>query len=270
MTVFLRGTLAFAGTVALSLCLHTHAQSAPAPEAVASQPDSVADQTVTLTAKQAHSYRRMMKDWADLERYRAEDAVYPPPVLDEHRVVFLGDSITDRWGRKDGAFFPGKPYLNRGISGQTTPQMLVRFQQDVVSLHPEAVLILAGINDIAGNTGDESMADIQNNFRSMVEIAKASHIRVILASTLPASTLPWRPTVQPAEAVRTLNAWLQQLAEREHLVYCNYYPALANAQGGMREELAFDRAVHPNSEGYQLMTPIAEDAIRRSLAMPKP
>ena len=125
--------------------------------------------------------------------------------------------------------------------------MLVRFQQDVVSLHPEAVLILAEINDIAGNNGDESMTDIQSNFRSMVEIAKASHIHVIPASMLPASTLSWRSAVQPAEAVRTLNAWLQQLAEREHLVYCNYYPALVGAQGGKREELAFDKAVYPNS-----------------------
>src|SRR5579875_3869729 len=187
--------------------------------------------------------KKELQDWPDLARYRKADAALAPPTPGEQRVVFLGDSITDIWGRMKGTgpFFPGEPYVNRGISGQTTPQMLVRFQQDVVELHPAVVLILAGINDIAGNTGPEPLTDIENNFRSMVEIAKANHIRVVLASVLPASRLPWRPTVEPAEEVRTLNAWIQQYAGEQHVVFCNYYPALVNSDGGMREELAVDK-----------------------------
>jgi lysophospholipase L1-like esterase len=237
---------------------------------VSSQPvGSGADTEVTITAKEYKRYQQATSDWAQLARYRDDDAKLPPP-SEEQRVVFLGDSITDNWGRKYGAFFRGKPYVNRGISGQTTPQMLIRFQQDVVNLHPASVLILAGINDIAGNTGAESLTDIESNFRSMVTIAKYEHIRVIIASTLPASTLPWRPTVQPMQQVRQLNLWLEKFAQDEHLVFCNYYPALAKADGGIKEELAADKAVHPNDEGYAVMAPIAEAAIRKSLAEPRP
>ncbi len=234
-------------------------------------PDSAATgATVTLTAKQAKRVHALMNDWAQLKRYRDDNAKLPTPASGEERVIFLGDSITDNWGRRYGKFFPGKPYVNRGISGQTTPQMLVRFQQDVVALHPAAVLILAGINDIAGNTGPETLGEIEDNFRSMIDIAKREHIRVILASTLPASTLPWKPTVQPMDQVRALNAWLEQTANEQHLVFCNYYPALANEQGGIREDLAMDKAVHPNDAGYALMVPIAEAAIARALAQPRP
>ena len=234
------------------------------------KPQATADAEPAFTPAQLQRAHQMLNDYAQLARYRDEDASLPPPAPGEQRVVFLGDSITDFWGRRYGQFFPGKPYVNRGISGQTTPQMLLRFQQDVVALHPAAVLILAGINDIAGNTGPEHLTEIEANFRSMVAIAKQEHIRIILASTLPAAVLPWRPAVQPAAQVRTLNAWLAGFAEDEHLVFCNYYPALANSAGGMREDLAFDQAVHPNSAGYALMAPIAEAAIKASLATPRP
>ena len=265
--------LARLGLLAMSLMLAVklNAQTpAVAPAAQDPAEATAADGPVTLTAKQAKRVHQALTDWAQLVRFREDDAKLAPPAAGEQRVVFMGDSITDNWGRKYGKFFPDKPYVNRGISGQTTPQMLVRFQQDVVALHPAAVLILAGINDIAGNSGSETMADIEDNFRSMVAIAKREHIRVILASTLPASTLPWKPSVQPTEQVRTLNAWLEQYAHDEHLVFCNYYPALVNSSGGIREDLAIDKAVHPNNDGYVLMAPIAEAAITKALVQPRP
>jgi len=236
----------------------------------AQTPTEAADKPITLTPKQAKRVHQLMNDWAQLQRYHDADEQMALPTVTEQRVVFLGDSITDNWGRKYGDFFPGKPYVNRGISGQTTPQMLIRFQQDVIALRPSAVLILAGINDIAGNTGRETLDQVEDNFRSMVMLAKAAHIRVILASTLPASTLPWRPSVQPTEQVKKLNKWLESFAKKEELVFCNYYPAMANAAGGIREELAVDKAVHPNAEGYAVMAPIAEAAIAKSLSGPRP
>ncbi|RXS93500.1 capsular biosynthesis protein [Silvibacterium dinghuense] len=249
-----------------------NAQTSSAAGAPASPqaPAASAASTVTLPAQEVDRMRHQLADWANLGRYHDDNASLAPPAPGEQRVVFMGDSITDNWGRLAGKFFPGKPYVNRGISGQTTPQMLVRFRQDVVALHPAAVLILAGINDIAGNTGPETMTDIENNFRSMVDIAKREHIRVILASTLPASVVPWRPGVKPADQVRELDAWLAQYAEQEHLVFCNYYPAMEDGQGGMRPELAIDKAVHPNDAGYAVMAPIAEAAIAKSLAEPRP
>src|ERR1700719_1151707 len=151
------------------------------------------------------------QDWPDLGRYRAENEALAPPAPNVQRVVFFGDSITDAWGRSEttGVFFPGKPYVNRGISGQTTPQMLVRFQQDVVHLHPAAVVILAGTNDIAGNTGPETPEMIEDNFVSMAAIAKQSGIRLVIASILPAFAYPWKPGIQPADQIRALNACLK-------------------------------------------------------------
>ncbi|WP_446743133.1 SGNH/GDSL hydrolase family protein [Silvibacterium acidisoli] len=247
----------------MSSSFSAKAQSVPAPA-------SNLPQTVTLPAQEVDRMRHQLADWPNLGRYRDENATLAPPAQGEERVVFMGDSITDNWGRRAGKFFPGKPYVNRGIGGQTTPQMLIRFRQDVVALHPAAVIILAGINDIAGNTGPETMSDIENNFRSMVDIAKREHIRVILSSTLPASALGWRPALKPAGQVRELNAWLQNYAQQENLVYCNYYPALEDGNGGMRPELAMDKLVHPNDAGYAIMSPIAEAAIEKALAAPRP
>ncbi len=211
--------------------------------------------------------RSRLADWAQLGRYRAENAALPPhAAAGERRVVFYGDSITDAWGRRPqtGDFFPGKPYVNRGISGQTTPQMLVRFEQDVVRLRPAAVVILAGTNDVAGNTGPETPEMIEDNFRAMTAIAKANRIAVVLSSITPASAYPWKPGVQPAGAIRDLNAWLKDFCAKEHLVYLDYYTSLTDARGGMREGTSFD-GVHPTAAGYSVMGPLAERAIAEAL-----
>lgn len=231
-----------------------------------------AQQPAAPPQQQPDPAKQRREDFANLNRYRADNEALGLPASGINRVVFLGDSITDSWGRgpNHGSFFPGQPYVNRGISGQTTPQMLLRFQQDVVRLHPAAVVILAGINDIAENTGPISDDALEDNFRSMVAIAKSAHIRVILSSTLPADRIPWRPSILPADRVRTLNAWLADYAKTQHLVFLNYYPALAYPEGGMRPELAIDKAVHPNDAGYAIMQPLAEQAIGKALAQPAP
>ena len=241
-----------------------------APAVPAAPPAAAAAGAAALTLQQVEQMEKKLEDWPNLARYRDEDAKLGEPAAGESRVVFLGDSITDGWGRRAGEFFPGKPYVNRGISGQTTPQMLDRFQQDVLHLHPAAVVILAGINDIAGNTGPEPLDVIEDNFRSMVALAKASHVRVVLSSVLPASYFPWRPGPKPAAEVKELNAWLEGFAREQGVVFLNYYPALANSEGGMRPELATDKAVHPNAAGYAIMGPLAEQAIAKALAQPAP
>jgi lysophospholipase L1-like esterase len=203
--------------------------------------------------------KAQLEDWAQLGRYRAADAALPAE--EKGRVVFYGDSITDAWGRSVGTFFPGKPYVNRGISGQTTPQMLVRFRQDVVDLHPEAVVILAGTNDIAGNTGPSSPEMTEDNFKSMVEIAKANGIRVILASVTPVATYPWRPSVTDVPAkIAVINAWLKDYCAQEKLTYLDYWTAMAGPDGGMKPGISLD-GVHPNAAGYAMMGPLAEAAI---------
>jgi lysophospholipase L1-like esterase len=203
--------------------------------------------------------KAQMEDWAQLGRYRAADVALPQ--TEPGRVVFFGDSITDAWVSNGGKFFPGKPYVNRGISGQTTPQMLVRFRQDVVDLHPDAVVILAGTNDIAGNTGPSTLVMIEDNFRSMVEIAKANGIRVILSSTTPVKAYPWRPQiVDPSTKIQDLNAWLKTYCAQEKLTYLDYWTAMADKDGGMKPGISID-GVHPNGAGYALMEPLAEAAI---------
>ena len=209
-------------------------------------------------------------DWPNLSRYRAENESLAPPAAGEKRVVFFGDSITDGWGRSVGEFFPGKPYVNRGISGQTSPQMLIRFQQDVIHLKPAAVVLLIGTNDLAQNTGPESMEQIEDNFRSIVALAKANHIRVVISSVLPADRFPWHPGIAPATQIVELNKWLVDFCKAEKLVYLDYYPVLATPEGAMKPELAVDKAVHPNDAGYALMEPLAEAAIAKSLAQPAP
>lgn len=223
---------------------------------------------------EADRYSRMAKrltDWPDLARYRDDDSSLGAPKPGEPRVVFLGASITDFWGRKYGEFFPGKPYINRGISGQVTSQLLVRFQQDVVQLKPAAVILAdAGANNIAGNAGPATLEMFQDDITSMVAVARANHIRVILASLLPASRFPWKPEARPAAEIRQWNDWLKSYAAQEGLVYLDYYAALANENGGMKPELAFDGAVHPNAAGYARMQPLAEKAIAETLKSSAP
>lgn len=204
------------------------------------------------------------QDWANLGRYADENAKLPPPGKDEKRVVFMGDSITDMWGRAVGEFFPGKPYVNRGISGQTTPQMLVRFRQDVVALKPSAVVILAGINDIAGNTGYSTLDMIEDNLSSMAEIAKANGIRVVMASVTPSYDFPWRKGLEPVGKILALNEWMKGYADKHGAVYLDYYSALVDDKGAMKEGLSSD-GVHPTAAGYEIMAPLAEKAIARAL-----
>lgn len=235
----------------------TSAASAP----VAINPLYTAPPT-SLSTDQVASMQQQLADWPQLGRYRADNARLAPG---QARVVFYGDSITDVWGRAKGTtFFPGKPYVNRGISGQTTAQMLLRFRQDVIDLQPAVVLILAGTNDLAGNTGLATLPMIEDNFRSMTELAKAHHIRVILASVLPVSDYPWHRGLQPAGKVRALNTWLRQYAASSGATYLDYYSALANAQGGMDPRLASD-GVHPTPTGYAVMAPLAQQAIDKAL-----
>ena len=193
---------------------------------------------------------------------------HPPPVAGENRVLFMGDSITDNWGRQYGKFFPGKPYINCGISGQTTPQMLIRFRPDVIVLRPAVVVILAGTNDIAGNTGPTTLEAIEDNLTSMVELARANGIRVVLASLLPACDYikPQTPR-RPMEKIIALNAWIKDYAVKNKLIYLDYYSAMLDNNKVLKRELTYD-GLHPNDAGYEVMGPLAEKAIAGALHHP--
>ena len=221
--------------------------------------------TLQILAERLDNDEQRLADWPQLARYREDNARLAAPAAGEARIVFFGDSITDSWGRDAGEFFPGKPYVNRGISGQTTPQMLVRFSQDVVALKPRAVVILAGTNDIAGNTGPATPKMIEDNFAAMAAVARQNGIRVVFASILPAKAYPWRPEIRPVDTIRQLNAWMKAYCVREKLTYLDYYSAMVGADGGMRVELSGD-GVHPNAAGYAVMAPLAQKAIEQALA----
>src|ERR687886_422144 len=200
------------------------------------------------------------------------NAKVAPPAKGEQRVVFMGDSITDGWDDpRYGGFFPGKPYLDRGISGQTTPQMLIRFRPDVIALGPKAVVILAGTNDIAGNTGPMTLGAIEDNLASMAELAHANGVRVVLASLLPVSDYEKRdgkPIIQttrrPPEQIRALNEWMKRYAAANGATYLDYYSAMVDDKGFLRDELSED-GLHPNAKGYEVMAPLAERAIASAL-----
>jgi lysophospholipase L1-like esterase len=208
---------------------------------------------------------QLRSDWAALGRYRDANAALAAPRGDEQRVVFYGNSITEGWAEHFGEMFPGKLYVGRGISGQTTPQLLVRFRQDVVALKPRAVVILAGTNDIVGNTGPSSLEMIQDNLASMAEIARANGIRVVFSSVLPVYDYPWRPGLEPAPKIVALNRWMADYARRNRLVYLDYHSAMADERQGMKSELSYD-GVHPNEAGYRVMAPLAERAIKAALS----
>ncbi len=207
---------------------------------------------------------RLRDDWASLARYREANARLGLPRPGERRVVFYGNSITDGWARYFDTMFPGKPYVGRGISGQTTPQMLVRFRQDVIALEPAVVVILAGTNDIAGNTGPSTQAMIEDNFISMVELAKANGIRVVLSSVLPAYDYRWRPGLEPAGKIVALNTWMRHYASTHDVVYLDYHSAMVDERQGLKAELSED-GVHPNEAGYRIMAPLAERAVAEAL-----
>jgi lysophospholipase L1-like esterase len=202
-----------------------------------------------------------------LARYQGDNAKTGPPAPGESRVVFMGDSITDAWGRSPGSkFFPGKPYINRGISGQTTPQMLIRFRPDVINLQPKAVVILAGTNDIAGNTGPETLEEIEGNLESMAQLAQANKIRVVLASVMPVcNCYKDQTTKRPPDKILALNAWIKNYVEKNNLVYLDYYSAMVDSKGMLKGQLT-DDGLHPNAAGYEVMGPLAQQAIDKALA----
>jgi lysophospholipase L1-like esterase len=208
---------------------------------------------------------RLHSDWAWLARYRADNEGLGPPAAGEDRVVFYGNSITEAWAPYFDAMFPGRPYVGRGISGQTTPQLLVRFRQDVISLDPAVVVILAGTNDIAGNTGPSTLRMIEDNLKSMVELARANGIRVVLCSVLPAYDYPWRPGLEPAQEIVRLNDWIREYAATHDIVFVDYHAAMADERDGLRSELSED-GVHPNEAGYRVMATLVEAGIEAALA----
>src|SRR5438874_368225 len=210
--------------------------------------------------------QQLRSDWANLAKYRDANSTLTPPAKNENRVVFMGNSITEGWQRYFPTMFAGKPYINRGIGGQTTPQMLVRFHPDVVALKPKVVVILAGTNDIAGNTGPSTLEMIEDNLTSMAEIASSNGIKVVLSSVLPVFDYPWKPGLEPAPKIMALNAWMKGYASKHHAVYLDYHSAMQDEQHGMKKELAYD-GVHPNEVGYRLMAPLAERAIAEALRL---
>lgn len=206
-------------------------------------------------------------DFGQLARYRAANAALKPPASGENRVVFFGDSITDVWKIEES--FPGKPYLNRGIGGQTTPQMLVRFRQDVIDLHPRVVVILAGTNDIAGNTGPMRLEDIEAGYASLAELARANHVVPVFSSILPVHNYTLKSqdffAQRSPEKILALNRWLKDYCAANRLVYLDYFAPMVDDKGLLKRDLAED-GLHPNPAGYKIMAPLAEAAIAKALA----
>jgi lysophospholipase L1-like esterase len=233
----------------------------------ASQPPSIPS-TGFAGLDQYRSSRIAMftDDYGQLARYRDANAKLGSPAPGENRVVFFGDSITDMWKLED--FFPGKPYVNRGIGGQTTPQMLVRFRQDVINLHPKVVVILAGTNDIAGNTGPMRNEDIEANYASFAELAHANGIRVVYSSVLPVHNYTERSkdffAQRPPKRILGLNGWLKDYCAKNQIVYLDYFSALVDEQGLLKKDLAED-GLHPTPAGYKIMAPLAEAAIQKAM-----
>jgi lysophospholipase L1-like esterase len=214
-----------------------------------------------------------LRDWPQLARYREQNRTLARPAAGESRVVFMGDSITDAWQQpRFGAFFQDTRRIDRGISGQTTPQMLIRFRPDVIELNPKVVVILAGTNDIGGNTGPMTNEEIERNIESMAELAKAHGIKVVLSSILPTSayhtapnTLP-QTTQRPMDRIKAINAWMKQYADANGHVYLDYFSAMLDGTGVMKAELTGDD-LHPNLDGYKIMESLVEPAIQRALTM---
>ena len=244
-------------TLSLILLFIVSAQAQDSPDCVQAK--------ATVTRLEAR-----LKDWPALGRYHDANAKVNPPAKDEKRVVFMGDSITDGWKLAD--YFPGQPYINRGISGQTTPQMLIRFRPDVIALKPQAVVILAGTNDLSGNTGPTTLEAIEENYASMAELARANGVRVVFASVMPVSdygkTRDGKPinqtTRRPPDQINALNDWIRHYVAANNLIYLDYFSAVVDAQGFFKAELSND-GLHPNEKGYAVMKPLAEKAIAAAL-----
>lgn len=203
----------------------------------------------------------MNSDWANLTKYAFENAKLVPPISGEHRIVFMGDSITEFWKIQDASFFISNPFINRGISGQTTSQMVVRFQQDVINLKPTTVVLLAGINDIAENTGPISLNDILKNIISMVTMAKENKIKVVLCSVLPANRFSWNPKIKPSEKVIALNKMIKTYANKNKIIFVNYFDKMVDHENGLQKKYGED-GVHPNLSGYKVMEKLILKALK--------
>jgi lysophospholipase L1-like esterase len=240
------------------LALLAGAQTTPAPTPVSNDEAAKVQAALDRATK-------TLQDWPNLSRYRADNAKVAPPTAGEERVVFMGDSITDFWGRRAGKFFPGKPYINRGISGQTTPQMLIRFRPDVIALKPKAVVILAGTNDIAGNTGPSTLEMIEDNLAAMTELAQANGIKVILAAVMPTCDyIRNQSDRRPNAKIIELNNWIKSYAAKHHAAYLDYFTPMLDDKGALKKELT-DDGLHPNDAGYELILPVAQKAIDATL-----
>jgi lysophospholipase L1-like esterase len=255
---------ALAGLVAIAILPAQEPVSQPETKAPAPQP--APPQTLPSghpnNAYWTEHDKQLLVDFGGLERYKEADVQLGPPAAGEDRVVFMGDSITDGW--KLDQSFPGKPYINRGIGGQTTPQMLVRFREDVIDLKPKVVIILAGTNDIAGNTGPMTLDETEGNIASMAELAATNGIRVAICSVLPAYDYSWAPGLEPAPKIVEVNEWLKKYAADKGYVYVDYYSAMKDARGGLPPNLSKD-GVHPLPAGYAIMAPLAEAGIEKAL-----
>ena len=209
------------------------------------------------------NWNTQAQDWPNLERFSEDNKTVDTTITDQ--VVFMGNSITEGWIRLDKDFFAQAHYVNRGISGQTTPQMLLRFRQDVIDLKPAAVVILAGTNDIAGNTGPSTLEMIADNIKSMSELAKAHGIEVIISSVLPAADYPWKPGIEPADKIIELNKMLQDYAAANDMIYLDYFSKMVDDNKGLPKELSED-GVHPTLAGYKVMEPLVQEAIAKALS----
>jgi len=258
-----------AAVLMVSLGVISLAAQQPAPPPVLETVPSCPELATALTNLARNDLR--MRDWPNLARYREQNRSLGQAAAGEARVVFMGDSITDVWPQpRFGDFFVGKPYVGRGISAQTTPQMLIRLRPDVLDLKPKVVVILAGTNDIAGNTGPMTNEEIQGNLASMAELSKLQGVRVVLSSILPVSAYHTSPTgvpqttLRPMERIRAINDWMKRYAADEKHVYLDYFSAMVDSTGHLREELSADD-LHPNAKGYAIMAPLAEAAIKQAL-----
>ena len=260
----LHGRVLLSAALAVGFPVLAVAQSTPQPATAPSNP------SVPVT-KAKETVDPMRTDWPNLKRFHEADVELPAVAASGKRVVFMGDSITEAWlhngvpaGQPDPGFFPGKPYVNRGISGQTTPQMLLRFRQDVIDLKPAAVVIFAGTNDVAGNTGDMTPEQTEANLASMAELAHVHGIKVVMCSILPASDFGWRRGREPAPKIAALNRWIKDYAAGNGHVYVDFYSAMVDGQGGLPPNLSKD-GVHPLKAGYEIMNPLVEAGIEKAL-----
>jgi len=262
MGIVLAGLAFLAGTVRLAAQEPGNLPETAAPPAAKPAPPALSPSGHPLNDYWIAHDKQLLNDFGWLARFKEANVKLAPPAPGENRVVFMGDSITEGWHLADS--FPGKPYINRGISGQTTPQMLVRFRQDVIALQPKVVVLLAGTNDIAGNTGPMTLEETEDNLASMAELASANGIKVILCSILPAFDYPWQPGLTPVPKILAINNWLRAYAAEHGHVYVDYHTAMKDERDGLPEKLSHD-GVHPNPAGYAVMAPLAEAGIEKAL-----